>query len=160
MFATADLYDAHEDALSVLSPVFHAFGRRRVFSGVVATVQALEDNTQVKAMVSTPGNARVLVVDGGGSMRCALVGDNLAQLAIDNGWSGMLVFGCIRDAAVIDEMDIGIRALGTNPRKSVKRDAGVQEIPVCIDGVWVRPGMHLYADRDGIVLSENALVVS
>lgn len=159
MFATADLYDAHEEALTVLPPGFLSFGQRDAFSGEVATVQALEDNTQVKAVLSTPGNGRVLVVDGGGSMRCALVGDNIAKLAIDNGWSGIVVFGCIRDAAVIDQMDIGVRALGTNPRKSVKRDAGVCDLPVCIGGAWVRPGMYLYADRDGVVLSEQELPI-
>lgn len=157
MFATADLYDAYEEALQVMQPGFLSFGRKTHFHGPVATVQALEDNTHVKSVLSTDGEGRVLVVDGGGSLRCALVGDNIAQLAIENGWAGVVVFGCIRDAAVIDQMDIGIRALGTNPRKSVKRDGGVTDITLRIAGCVVEPGMYLYSDADGIVLSTTAL---
>lgn len=157
-FATADLYDEHGETLRVLEPGFSDFGGVLAFCGEVATVQALEDNTKVREVLGTPGDGRVLVVDGGGSMRCALVGDNIAQLAIDNGWRGLVVYGCIRDAQVIAGMDIGVKALGTNPRKSVKRDGGVADVPVLIDNVPVSPGDHLYADADGVVVADRALV--
>ena len=156
-FATADLYDAHGESLRVLEPGFQDFGGHLVFHGRVETVQALEDNTKVRERLSEPGSGGVLVIDGGGSMRCALVGDNIAQLAIDNGWAGIVVYGCIRDAAVIAEMAIGIKALGTNPRKSVKRDGGISGIDILIDNVPVRPGDYLYADADGIVVADSEL---
>ncbi|RME33742.1 MAG: ribonuclease E inhibitor RraA, partial [Gammaproteobacteria bacterium] len=123
-FATADLYDAHEDRLQVALPIFRDYGGRRRFCGPISTVKAFEDNTLVRAALEEPGEGRVLVVDAGGSLRCAMVGDNLAQLGIDNGWSGIVVHGCIRDSGPIGEMAIGVKAMATNPRKSVKRGEG------------------------------------
>ena len=155
--STADLYDEHGESLRILPPHFRSFGQHQCFTGEVATVQALEDNTLVRRMLESPGNGRVLVVDGGGSLRCALVGDMIAQLAIDNAWAGIVVFGCIRDAQVIDGMPIGIKALATNPRKSVKREAGVTDVRVFIDGVPVNPGDYLYSDHDGIVIADHEL---
>ena len=152
VFATADLLDEHPD-LAVCDPGWHAHGTITSFAGPIATVVAPEDNTLVRAAVESPGEGRVLVVDGLGSLRCALVGDNLARLAIDNGWAGIVVNGAIRDSAEIDTMPIGIRCLGTNPRKSVKADQGTEGDPVTFAGVRFEPGWWCYVDPDGIVVS-------
>ena len=156
-FKTADLYDAHSVSLRVMDPVFRAFGRKVTFEGEAHPVLALEDNSKVRTALEQPGRGRVLVVDGGGSVRCALLGDRLAQLAIDNGWSGVVVFGAIRDSADIDEMDLGVRALATNPKKSVKRGQGADGIAVRIAGVQVAPGDYVYADADGVVVADGPL---
>ena len=157
-FSTADLYDEHSEIVRVMDPVFRAFGRKLAFSGPAQTVLALEDNSKVREQLQTDGGGRVLVVDGGASLRCALVGDRLAQLAIENGWAGILVSGAIRDAAVIDGMQIGVRALATNPRKSVKRGSGVVGEAVAVAGVRVGPGDWIYADVDGVLVSPRAIV--
>ncbi len=134
-----------------------SFGGVSAFCGPIATVVAPEDNTFVRTMLEAPGRGRVLVVDGFGSVRCALVGDNLAQLAIDNDWAGIVVNGAIRDSAVIDAMDVGVKALATNPRKSVKRDLGVIDATVTFLGVRFAPGWWCYADDDGVVVSPVAV---
>ena len=149
--STADLMDEHPDA-QVAIPALRAFGGEPCFSGPIQTVVAPEDNTLVRAQLEEPGNGRVLVVHGLGSLHCALVGDNLAQLAIDNGWAGIVVNGCIRDAAVIDEMPVGVHALATNPRKSVKADQGTVGIDVHFLGVTFRPEATLHADHDGVIV--------
>lgn len=156
-FATADLCDAHGDRVQVAKPVFQDFGASGAFEGRIATVRALEDNTQVRAMLETPGDGRVLVVDGGGSRRCALVGDRLAQLAIDNGWAGLVVFGCVRDSAALRRMPVGIKALGACPRRSRKLGQGERDVAVAFAGVSFEPGAHLYADADGVVVSAVAV---
>lgn len=148
---TADLMDDHPDA-QVAEPALRAFGASPAFAGPIHTVVAPEDNTLVRSELETAGEGRVLVVDGFGSKRCALVGDNLAQLAIDNGWAGIVVNGCIRDAAVIDQMPIGVHALATNPRKSVKADQGRVGGAVAFLGVTFVPGAMLHADLDGVVV--------
>jgi regulator of ribonuclease activity A len=153
---TADLCDTHGDDLQVVDPIFASFGDDH-FSGPIRTVKCHEDNTHVRGTLESPGNGAVLVVDGGGSLRCALVGDQLAQLGIDNGWAGIIVYGCIRDADTIDEMEIGIKALNTSPRKSQKRGEGRVDVPVTFGGVTFRPGSWLYADSDGVVVSEREL---
>jgi len=156
---TADLYDSYGDALQVAAPGFRDFGKRDGFCGPIATVKVFDDNSRVRKALEGSGRGRVLVVDGGGSMRCALVGDVLAQLAIDNGWAGIIVNGCIRDSAEIDEMDIGIKALATNPVKSLKRGEGQSELTVIFAGVAFEPEHYVYADRDGIVVSRKDLSV-
>jgi len=123
----------------------------------MATVKVFEDNTLVRAALETPGAGRVLVVDGGGSRRCALLGDRLAQLAIDNGWAGLIINGCIRDSREVDAMDIGVKALAAHPAKSAKRGEGQEEISVAFAGVRFEPGCFVYADADGIVVSDRAL---
>ena len=153
-FATADLMDDHPEA-QVAEPMLGRFGTVPAFCGPIQTVVAPEDNTLVRAQLEEPGNGRVLVVDGAGSLRCALVGDNLAQLGIDNGWAGIVVNGCIRDSAVIDDMPIGIQALATNPRKSVKRDQGIVGEAVAFLGVTFKPNAWLYADADGVVVADT-----
>ena len=161
-FATADLCDNHPDLLAdgsiaVLPPVFRHFGQRMRFCGRAVTIKVFEDNALVRSALEAPGHGNVLVVDGGGSMRCALVGGNLAGLAQDNGWSGVLVYGCVRDSDEINGCDVGIRALGTHPLRSAKRGEGERNARVCIAGTHIQPGDWLYADADGIVLSRQKL---
>jgi regulator of ribonuclease activity A len=161
-FATTDLLDANEPDLEdgrvqVMQPGLIALGRCAAFAGVVVTLKLFEDNTLLAELVKTPGNGRVIVVDAGGSLRCAVFGGNLAAAAANNGWAGVVVNGCARDADEIDACDVGVRALGLNPRRSVKRGEGQRDLAVAMLGVTVRPGSWLYADRDGVVVSERRL---
>lgn len=156
-FATADLCDQHEDKVKVAEPIFRSYGARVAFAGRIATVKIFEDNVLVRQALSEKGDGRVLVVDGGGSLRCALVGDQLAVLARDNGWQGIVVYGCIRDSAAIDELPLGIRALATHPLKSIKKGAGDRNIRVTFAGVTFVPGHYLYADADGLIVSPVSL---
>ena len=158
MFTTPDLYDQNEGRVQVAEPIFRSYGGNLKFSGPIATLKLHEDNALVRTVLSEPGRGRVLVVDGGGSLRCALVGDQLALLAIQNGWTGLIVNGCIRDSAEIGKMEIGIKALNTNPRKSVKKGAGDRDIPVTFAGLTFSPGAHAYADEDGVLVAETALI--
>jgi regulator of ribonuclease activity A len=155
--ATADLYDEFGETLRIAAPIFHDFGGRRTFQGPVATVKVHEDNSLVREALEEAGDGRVLVVDGGGSLRCALVGDVLAELGRKNGWAGIIVYGCIRDSAPIADIDIGIKALATHPRKSVKRGVGERDVAVRFAEVEIRPGDYLYADTDGIAVADRAL---
>jgi regulator of ribonuclease activity A len=155
---TADLCDAYEDKLAVVSPMFRSYGGRSAFGGPISTLKIFEDNSFVRKAVESAGNGRVLVIDGGASMRCALVGDQLAELAVRNGWAGIIVHGCIRDSKAIGDMDLGVFALGTHPRKTVKRNVGEAELPVTFGGVTFVPGHHVYADEDGVIVSEAALI--
>ena len=156
-FATADLYDQHEHRVQVLEPMLSDYGGKRGFSGPIATVKVYEDNSLVRAALEEPGAGKVLVVDGGGSLRCALVGDKLAELASRNGWAGLVVYGCIRDAATIATIPIGLKAVNTTPRKSVKQGTGDRDIPVRFAGVTFTLGWYLYADEDGVLISELSL---
>jgi len=157
-FTTADLYDEYGEKLQVAQPLFNDFGGRIKFHGQVSTVKVHEDNSLVRAALEEKGEGRVLVIDGGESLRCALIGDLLAQLGKDNGWAGIVVSGCVRDSAMIITIDIGVKALGTNPRKSVKKGAGDRDIPVTFAGVTFTPGHYLYADEDGILISPEKLI--
>jgi regulator of ribonuclease activity A len=155
-FATTDLCDAHPEA-QVCDPVFTAFGGRRAFSGPITTVKVFEDNTLIKQAVDGPGHGRVLVVDGGGSMRCGLVGGNLAVSAATNGWAGIVVHGCIRDADELAEQPIGVRALAAYPRKSERGlHSGQVGRTVVFAGVTFREGEWLCADSDGVVVLPEA----
>lgn len=154
---TADLCDAH-DQLSVVSPMFKSYGGRSAFGGRISTLKIHEDNSYVRKAVESAGEGRVLVIDGGASMRCALVGDQLAELAVKNDWAGILVYGCIRDSKAIGMMEIGVFALGTHPCKTVKRNVGEADVPVSFGGVTFTPGHYLYADEDGVILSASALL--
>jgi regulator of ribonuclease activity A len=161
-FATCDICDANEDklaagTLSVLPPVFRAFGKRMRFAGPAATLKVFEDNVLVRAALETPGDGRVLVVDGGGSLRCALVGGNLGVLAEKNGWAGIVVHGCIRDSEEINACDIGVRALAVHPQRSVRKGVGESDLAVSIAGVVVRPGNWIYADADGVLVASEKL---
>jgi regulator of ribonuclease activity A len=155
--ATADLSDAHPQA-RVADPIFRDFGGVPIFYGRVTTAKLFEDNAIVRTSLEEPGHGRVLVIDGGGSMRCALLGGNLAQLAVKNGWAGAVINGCIRDSEEIRRMPLGVKALGTHPRKSEKGlHLGHRDRTVVFAGVSFRPDQWLYADADGIVLSAAAL---
>lgn len=161
-FKTPDLCDLHEAELGitiqVVEPIFQRFGSRRAFCGQIATLRVFEDNSLVRSALEGFGRGKVLVVDGGASVRCALLGDQLGELAHTNGWDGVIINGCIRDSTVINRIDIGVRALATNPRKSVKKGAGERDIPVTFGGVTFEPGQWLYADEDGILVSVNPLL--
>ncbi|MCB1908982.1 MAG: ribonuclease E activity regulator RraA [Rhodocyclaceae bacterium] len=157
-FQTADLCDEFDNLVRVVAPMgFRSLGGKAAFCGPITTLKAFEDNSLVRAALEGPGEGRVLVVDGGGSMRCAMVGDQLARLGVANGWSGIVVYGCIRDSAAILTMEIGVMALATHPRKSVKRGIGERDIPVSFGGVTFVPGQYLYADADGIVVADSRL---
>lgn len=160
-FATCDLCDAHEEdttgAFRVLPPVFRDFGEVRRFAGPVATVRAIEDNSRIREAVNSAGEGRVLVIEGGGSVRFALVGGNLAVAAAKNGWAGIVVDGAVRDLAELQASGIGVKALALMPMRSVKRGEGQRDLSVRIQGVPVRPGDWLYADEDGIVVSATSL---
>ncbi len=168
-FATCDLCDAFENDTTgnfrVLPPVFSDYGAIGKFCGPVVTLRCLEDNSRVREAVNSPGFletpegsvGRVLVIEGAGSVRRALVGGNLAAAAARNGWAGILVDGAVRDLAELRAAKIGIRALALMPMRTAKRDEGQADIPVQIQGTWVRPGDWLYADEDGIVVAAQAL---
>ncbi|MFK4808196.1 ribonuclease E activity regulator RraA [Microbacterium sp. ZW CA_36] len=150
--ATADLYDERGDELDSLALQLHDFGGRVAFDGPVRTVRCHRDNALVKEMLATPGAGAVLVIDGGGSLESALVGDLIAASAVENGWAGLIVFGAIRDRVAIGELPIGVKALGSNPRKSAKAGIGEVDVPLAIAGVAFVPGTHVWADADGILV--------
>lgn len=160
-FATCDLCDAHKGddsgAFRVLPPVFREFGAKPRFAGPVVTVKCFEDNTPVKRALESPGEGRVLVVDGGGSLRRALVGGNIGAAAARNGWAGVVIDGCVRDVAELRVCEVGLRALASMPLPTERKADGQTGVVVQIQGVWVRPGDWLYADEDGIVVSATAL---
>lgn len=162
VFSTCDLCDAHKHDPSgnfrVLPPAFRDYGAKRKFFGPVATVKCFEDNSLVKAAVESAGLGRVLVVDGGGSLRHALLGGSLAAAAARNGWVGVVVDGCVRDLAELAVQALGIRAVAAMPLSTEKRNQGQSEVPVHLQGIRVRPGDWLYADEDGMVVSAHALV--
>ena len=150
--ATADLYDDRGDALDSLALQLHDIGGRVAFDGPVRTIRCHRDNALVKELLATPGEGAVLVIDGGGSLESALVGDLIAASAVENGWAGIIVHGAIRDRVAIGELPLGVKALGSNPRKSAKAGVGEVDVPVEIAGVVFRPGAHVWADADGILV--------
>ncbi len=152
-FTTADLVDEHGDAVDSCDLQLRQFGGVAAFDGDIATVRCDQDNALLKAVLSEPGNGRVLVVDGGGSLHTALMGDVIAGLAVDNGWSGVVIHGAVRDSAALAHLELGVKALGTNPRKSGKTGAGERDVAVSFGGVTFRPGAHLYSDDDGILVA-------
>jgi regulator of ribonuclease activity A len=160
-FSTCDLCDAHQadasGALRVLPPLYRDFGGASRFAGPIATVKCHEDNSRVREAVNEPGAGRVLVIDGGGSLRCALVGGNLGQLAKDNGWEGILINGCVRDTRELAECDIGIHALAVHPRKSIKQNVGHRDVGVQMPGAFIQAGEWIYADEDGVLVSKDKL---
>lgn len=157
LHATADLYDAHGESLRILAPIFRDYGGHTAFAGPVVTLKVFEDNSLVRTALEEPGSARVLVVDGGGSLRCALVGDQLAELGVKNGWAGIVVYGCVRDSGALATLPIGIKAIGTNPRKSIKKGEGSRDAVLRFAEVAIYPGDYLYADGDGVVVAERPL---
>lgn len=160
-FATCDLLDAHDGnpelALRVVEPMFKSYGAHQRFCGQIETLKVFEDNSLVREALASEGNGRVLVIDGGGSRRCALVGDQLGELGVKNGWAGIVVWGCIRDSLAINQQAIGVRALDTHPRKSIKKGVGERGLAVTFGGVTFTPGEWIYVDADGLIVSRAAL---
>ena len=153
MIATADLYDERGDELASLSSLqFLNLGGRAQFTGPVRTVRCFQDNALLKSILSTPGDGAVLVVDGGGSLETALIGDIIGDLAVANGWAGVVINGAVRDRVLLASIDLGVRALGTNPRRPGRTGAGEADVVVTIAGVDVRPGVTLWSDEDGILV--------
>jgi regulator of ribonuclease activity A len=157
-FVTCDLCDDHPDDVRVCEPMFAPFGGRSTFGGEIVTVKCHEDNSRVKELLATPGGGKVLVVDGGASMRCALLGDLIGESAVKNGWAGVIVYGCVRDVDALSELDLGVQALSSIPLKSVRKGAGEANIPVTFGGVTFRPGEYVYADNNGVIVSGKKLV--
>jgi len=156
-FATTDLSDEFAGEVQACAPLFHDFGARRRFCGPVATIKCFEDNSLVRDLVAEAGQGRVLVVDAGGSLRCAVLGDLLAKKAVENGWSGFVIYGCIRDSLAIARMDIGVKALGTHPLKTDKRGEGQRDLTVRFADVTFAPNSWVYADEDGILVAPRQL---
>jgi regulator of ribonuclease activity A len=157
-FTTADLWDDNEGTLICASSIFKTFGGKHSFYGEIVTLKVFEDNSFVRKMLEINGKGKVLVIDGSASLRCALVGDKLAELAIANNWEGIIVNGCIRDSSLINQMDIAIKALNTIPVKSIKRNIGEIDIPVNFSGVSFIPKQFVYSDSDGILISIKPLL--
>lgn len=160
MPSTPDLCDAHPDDVRVCEAQFIDFGARQYFAGEIATIKCFEDNSLVKARLSQPGAGKVLVVDGGGSLRRALLGDQIAESAVQNGWQGLLFFGAVRDVEVLGGLDIGIKALGSTPLKTQKRGEGQENIRLNFAAVDFLPGCFIYADGNGILVSDKNLLAN
>lgn len=160
MTHTADICDALGDQGTVINQGFRDLGGKAVFNGTISTVKCFEDNSLVRDAVAEPGNNRVLVIDGRASMRCALLGDLLAAKAVENGWQGVIVNGCIRDSGAIGQMEIGVKALGTHPRKTEKLGAGQRDVTVEFSGGVFQPGAYVYADTDGIVITDGPVDIN
>ena len=157
-FATADLIDEHEDELLACSTQFRSYGAVSRFAGPIETLRCLEDNALVRSTLATPGAGRVLVVDGGGSLRRALVGDMIGSSAVAHGWAGVVINGAVRDVVALAALELGVKALGSNPHRSAKEGAGSVGVPVSLGEAEFRPGMWLYSDEDGIVLATRDLL--
>jgi regulator of ribonuclease activity A len=152
MTSTSDLLDEHGERAGVCLIQFRQYGGRSAFSGPISSVRCFEDNVVLKRQISTRGNGRVLVVDAGGSLRCALVGDMIAGIGVEQGWAGIVLHGCVRDVAALRELPIGLKALGSIPRPSSKRGEGEVDVPVRFGDVTFTPGAMLHSDEDGIVV--------
>ncbi|PID41568.1 MAG: ribonuclease activity regulator protein RraA [Proteobacteria bacterium] len=155
---TPDLCDDFAESIQVIEPMFNNYGGKSAFGGEVVTVKCFEDNSVVKEQVALPGKGKVLVVDGGGSRRAALLGDMLAEKASASGWEGIVIYGCIRDVDVIRKTDLGVQALATHPMKTEKKGIGELNVPVKFGGVEIRPGQFIYADNNGVIVSDKELV--
>lgn len=155
-FKTTDLSDGHPE-VQVGEPLLRHFGGAAAFMGPIETLRVFEDNALVRAILEEPGAGRVLVVDGGGSLRCALLGDQLAALGARNGWAGVVVNGCVRDTADLAAIALGVMALAPHPRRSVKRGEGERGVTLHFAGLTLSPGHYLYADGDGVIVAEGPL---
>jgi regulator of ribonuclease activity A len=156
-YKTTDLCDQYHDQLNICEDIFQSFGKRKSFYGPICTVKVFEDNVLVKQALETIPAGSVLVVDGGGSTKCALLGDRLAGIAAERGLAGIIIYGCVRDTADLAKLDIGVLAIGKNPRKSRKEGKGETSIPVSFAGIQWEPGHYVYADEDGVVVSKEKL---
>lgn len=152
-----DICDQFIDDISVLDPVFRDFGGKHRFCGEIVTVKCFEDNSLVAETVREPGSGRVIVVDGGGSLRRALLGDMLAADAVENGWQGLLVHGCVRDVEILATLDLGVKALASFPLRTDKRGEGQRDVPLRFAGALMEPGFYLYADANGVAIAKQKL---
>ena len=157
-FKTPDLCDEFEESVRVADPLFRDFGGAGSFHGPIATVRVFEDNVLVREELETEGQRRVLVVDGGGSTRCALLGDRLGRFAYENSWAGIVINGCIRDSEEISRITVGVMALHAVPRRSAKSGVGERDVPVSFAGITFTPGHYLYADADGVIVADRDLL--
>ena len=158
IISTPDLCDDHPELVRVVEPMFINYGGREQFGGEIVTIKCFEDNSLVREFVAQPGTGKVLVVDAGGSMRRACLGDMLAEKATDNGWEGILMYGCIRDVDAISGLELGVQALGSHPMKTEKKGIGERNIAVTFGGVTFKPGEYLYADNNGVIVSPQSLM--
>src|ERR1700712_624245 len=158
-YITPDLCDAYPEKVQVVEPMFSNFGGRDSFGGEIVTLKCFEDNSLVRDQAAKNGKGKVLVVDGGGSLRCALLGDLLAEKAAGNGWEGMIIYGCVRDVDVLAQTDLGVQALASHPLKTDKRGLGDLNVAVTFGGVTFRPGEYVYADNNGIIVSPSLLTM-
>lgn len=160
-FVTCDLLDANPESQVCMPNMegkfFRNYGKRKSFGGEIVTVKCFEDNSRVKELLNSAGEGKVLVVDGGGSMRCALLGDMIAASAIKNGWTGVIVYGCVRDVDDMGNMDVGVQALGSIPRKSTRKGVGETDLEIRFGGMVLNSGMYIYADNNGIIASDKPL---
>ena len=156
-YVTPDLCDAYPELVQVVEPMFANFGGRDSFGGEIVTVKCHEDNSLVKSQADEPGQGKVQVVDGGGSLRRALLGDMIAEKAAKNGWEGMVIYGCVRDVDVLAQTNLGVQALASHPMKTDKRNIGDLNVPVTFGGVTFTPGEYVYADNNGIIVSREPL---
>ena len=156
-WTTPDLCDRFPD-VQVAEPVFRGYGRNIAFAGQAVTVKCFEDNSRVRELAATPGEGRVLVVDGGGSLRRALLGDQIAANAVKHGWSGFLIFGCVRDVDALAALPLGVRALASHPMKTEKRGLGEVNVPVVFAGLSITPGDWIYADANGVIAANTRLL--
>lgn len=157
-FVTCDLCDEYPDDVRVCEPMFASFGGRETFGGEIVTVKCHEDNSRVKELLATPGKGKVLMVDGGGSLRCALMGDLIGASAAQNGWEGVIIYGCVRDVDALAELDLGVHAVASIPLKSVRKGVGETGIDITFGGVTFVQGQYVYADNNGAITSSKKLV--
>ncbi len=158
-FVTPDLCDDNPELVRVLAPMFKNFGGRKAFCGEIVTVKCFEDNSLVKEHAAKDGSGKVMVVDGGGSLRCALLGDLIAESALKNHWQGIIIYGCVRDVDALAQLDLGIQALNSIPIKSNRQGRGDLNIPVTFGGVTFKAGEYVYADNNGVIVSSIALKI-
>lgn len=157
-FVTCDLCDDFPEVVRVCEPLFANYGGLNAFGGEIVTVKCHEDNSRVKELLATPGQGRVLVVDGGGSLRCALLGDLIGASAVKQGWAGVIVYGCVRDVDALAELDLGIQAIAAMPLKSVRKGVGEVGLAITFAGVTFNPGEYVYADNNGVIVSKQKLI--
>jgi len=158
-YSTPDLCDAYPDYVRVTEPVFKSYGAKPSFGGQIVTVKCFEDNSRIKELAATDGNGKVMVIDGGGSLRRALLGDLIAENARENNWEGFVIFGAIRDVDVISEIGIGVKALNSVPLKTERKGKGELNVPVTFAGVTFNPGEYVYSDETGLIVSPTELKI-
>lgn len=156
-FVTPDLCDDNPESVRVLAPMLKNFGGKKQFCGEIVTVKCFEDNTFVKEHMAKDGSGKVMVVDGGGSLRCALLGDLIAESGVKNNWEGIIIYGCVRDVDALEKLNLGVQALASIPIKSNRQGRGDLNIPITFGGVTFKPGEYVYADNNGVIVSHKAL---